>query len=289
MASREKPLIVIVGQTASGKTALALELAKRFNGEIIAADSRTVYRKMDIGTAKPTKKEQELIKHHLLDVVNPNEDFNAAEFKLLANQAISEIYLRGKIPILVGGTGLYIDTLIYDFKLGKVDKELRLKLETMTDSELAAKAKKLGIKEGDINFKNRRHLIRAVERGGAEKTDTKLRDNCLVLGVDVPGEELHQRIKNRINEMLASGLENEVRVLTKELSFDSPGLNTICYKEWQPYFRGEQSLEEVRQNLYKNTWQYARRQKTWFKRNQNIEWITSVNEAVRLVQQFLIQ
>lgn len=240
MATKLAPLIVIVGQTASGKTALALELAQKFNGEIICADSRTIYKEMNIGTAKPSSQEQGSIKHYLLDIVSPDERFNANDFKQLANEAINDIASKDKTPFLVGGTGLYISSLIYDF-----------------------------------NFTG--------------EGDNKLRNNCLIIGLQVESTELRKRINNRIDQMLDQGLEEEVRKLAAKYGFDAPGMNGICYRQWSEYFAGEQSLDELRQKLYTVTWQYARRQKTWFKRDDNIHWITSVDQAVRLVQQFLIQ
>lgn len=240
MAAKLSPLVVIVGQTASGKTALALELAQKYNGEIICADSRTIYKEMDIGTAKPSVQEQSLIKHYLLDVVSPDKRFNANNFKRLASKAVKEIDSRGKVPFLVGGTGLYISSLVYDF-----------------------------------NFNG--------------ESDNSLRDNCLIIGLQLDADELKNRIKKRVDLMIEQGLEEEVRTLANKYGFDAPGMNGICYRQWREYLAGEQSLDELRQKLYTVTWQYARRQKTWFKRDNNIHWITSVDEATRLVQQFLIQ
>lgn len=233
-------LIVIAGQTASGKSAMALELAKKLNGEIICADSRTIYKQMDIGTAKPDKNEQAQVRHHLIDVIEPDKRFSANDFKKLANKSIEEIASRGKIPILTGGTGLYINSVIYDF-------------------------------------------------GFNGKTDNKLRENCLVIGLKLDKDTLRQRIKDRVDTMIQAGLETEVRALADKYGFSAPGMNAICYKEWQPFFAGEQTIYDVKQQLYKNNWQYARRQNTWFKRDENIRWITSVDEASVLAQQFLIQ
>jgi tRNA dimethylallyltransferase len=269
---------------------MAINLAEKFGGEIICADSRTVYKGMDNGTAKPTRSDQKRIKHHLLDIVNPDEEFNAADMKKLAAEAIKEIAERGKIPFLVGGTGLYINGVIYDFRFGnKKDPIIRKKLEKMTGERLQKRAIELGIRENEINFKNRRHLLRAVERGGIIKSGKRLRKNCLLIGVDIEQNELKARIKKRVDRMLDTGLEEEVRILATRYGFDAPGMSAICYKEWQDYFAGEQSLKELKENLCKNTWQYARRQRTWFKRDGNIRWIISVDEASRVVQQFLIQ
>lgn len=233
-------LIVIAGQTASGKSAMAIELAKKFNGEVICADSRTVYRYMDIGTAKPNKDERTQIKHHLLDLIEPDKRFNASSFKRLASEAIKDIASRGKIPFMAGGTGLYISSVVYDYDF---------------------------------------------ESDG----DNSLRENCLMLGIKPEKDELRRRIKDRVDKMIDSGMENEVRNLVAQYGFDAPGMNAICYKEWRPVFAGEQTIYDLKQKLYTNNWQYAKRQNTWFKRDKNIRWVTSVEQASVLAQQFLIQ
>lgn len=290
MESRLTPLIVIVGQTASGKSNLAISLAEKYNGEIICADSRTVYAGMDIGTAKPNKKERAKIKHYLLDIYNPDQQINASDIKNAVNQAIGTISNEAKIPILVGGTGLYIDAVIYNFKFGpKKNEILRTELGKLSLGELAEKAQDLNISPDEVNFSNKRHLVRAIERGGVIKANKKLRGNTLLLGLCVPEQKLKARIKTRIERMIEDGLEKEVRELVQMYGFDAPGLNAIGYREWEGNFNGEQSIERVKQKLYKNTWQYARRQKTWFKRDVNIKWITSVEDAPRAVEQFLIQ
>lgn len=283
-------IVVIVGQTASGKSDVAMNLAQKHNGEIICLDSRTVYKGMDIGTSKPSKIDQADIRHHLLDVVSPDEQFSVADAKRLCNQTIKDISDRGKIPFLVGGTGLYINSIVYDFQLGnKRQPLLRDKLEKLPIEDLQRQARELQITEKDVNFQNKRHLARSIERGGVIKSDTKLRKNCLMIGLDVDQDDLKSRIKDRINKMINDGLEKEVRTLEKKYGFDAAGMNSIGYKEWKEYFAGEQSIEDLKQKLYKNTWQYARRQKTWFKRDKNIHRTTSVNDASRVVEQFLIQ
>lgn len=245
---------------------------------------------MDIGTSKPDLDLQKKVPHHLLDIVSPNEEFTAADMKIRANQSIKNIEMTGKAPFLVGGTGLYINSIIYDFKFGpKKDKKTREKLESLTDAELNKQANILNIDQKDVNFLNRRHLIRAIERGGVIKDKPELRQNCIVIGIEIDSEILKTHISERIDQMIDLGLEGEVKSLAEKYGFDAPGMNTIGYKEWKAYFEGEQSIDHVKQNMYKNTWQYARRQKTWFKRDDNINWITSGDDAVRLVEQFLIQ
>jgi tRNA dimethylallyltransferase len=268
---------------------MAVELAEKYDGEIICADSRTVYRGMDIGTAKPGPDERKRVRHHLLDIVEPDQEFNANDMKLAAEQAIFDITSRSKVPFLVGGTGLYINAVAYDLKFGPKNEKLKSQLESLSLADLQKEARKLGISVEDINFQNHRHLARAVERGGMIKGPDKLRDNCLMIGIQLEPEALKERIASRLDEMINAGLEKEVFSLAKKYGFEAPGLNAICYKEWQGYFAGEQSIEETKQNLYKDTWQYARRQRTWFKKDINIRWTTSVDEASVLAQQFLIQ
>lgn len=185
------PLIAIVGETASGKTGAAIEVAKRVNGEIICADSRTVYKQLDIATAKPTKAERGAIPHHLIDVVYPNEKFSAAQFKRLAEKCIQDIQKRGKVPIVAGGTGLYVDALLYNFQFAdKPDEQLRYSLEQMNDDELTTLLKTKNIDNSELNTKNRRHVIRAIERGGTKPVRSMLRENTVVLGITLDRELL---------------------------------------------------------------------------------------------------
>jgi len=180
------PLIVVVGETASGKTATAIEIAKQVDGEIICADSRTVYKGMNIGTAKPTLAEQKEVPHYLLDLIWPNEQFSAAEFKTRAEKCIQDIQSRGKIPIVVGGTGLYVDALLYDFQFGsKAEETLRSKLEQMNDYELTTVMNTKSIDQTNLNTKNRRHVIRAIERGGIVTQNKTLRGDTIVLGIQL--------------------------------------------------------------------------------------------------------
>jgi tRNA dimethylallyltransferase len=283
------PLVAIVGQTASGKSALAMRLAQKYNGEIICADSRTIYKGMDIGTAKPSAANQATVRHHLLDIVEPGQTFTAADFKALANEAIVDIANRGKLPFLVGGTGLYIDSVLFDFEFGKKDVALRSSLEKMSDPELYAAAKDLGISESQINFQNRRHLTRAIERGGVVNQPKILRPNTLLLGVDVEPGELTVSVHARIQSMLARGLEREVKQLSDKWGWESAGLSAIGYKQWQAYFAGEQTMEDTVELLERLTLQYAKRQRTWFNRNSSLQWINSFEQADRLIHQYLLQ
>ena len=207
-------LIVVVGETASGKSALAMELAQTYSGELICADSWTVRRELTIGTAKPTSEEREKVPHHLLDVVGPDEDFTAAVFKGLANQAITEIVARGRTPILVGGTGLYIDGVLYDYNfLPEGDRQERVELNNLTVADLLARIDSAGLDIGDVDVRNKRRLIRLLETNGAEPTRQSLRENTLMLGLQPDRELLKERIILRVDAMLAAGLEQEAEQL----------------------------------------------------------------------------
>ena len=260
------PLIVIVGETASGKSALALELAQQFGGEIICADSRTIYRGMDIGTAKPTIAEQKLVRHHLIDVVSPNETFGAARFKLLAQRAIDDSTTRGKVPFLVGGTGLYIDAILFDLQFrAPIDLGLRAKLEEHSLEELQFEIVRRGYTMPE-NARNRRYLVRTLESGGIKPKRSSLRQNTLVLGNKIAREVLEQRITERVDEMIRRGFVDECRRLIGQYGEDAPGLNATGYKAFIPYLRGECTLEEARERFILNDSHLAKKQRTWFRR-----------------------
>ena len=287
MKKVKPPLVVLVGETASGKSALALEIAQKFEGEIICADSWTVRREVNIGTAKPSVDEQALVPHHLLDVVGPCEDFTAAVFKDLANQAIEGIVARGKLPILVGGTGLYIDGVVYDFGfLPAGDRGAREELSVLSIAQLLQKIEALGIDVGDVDTRNKRRLIRLIETNGAQPTKKTLRPNTLILGLKVDRENLKERIEKRTDAMLEAGLEDEVRNLQERYGWGCEALKGVGYAQWKGYFEGTQILAETRQKIIKATADLAKRQRTWFRRNNSIHWLhTPVNwtEVVELI------
>lgn len=285
------PLIVIIGETASGKSALAMELAKRFAGEIISADSWTVYKGFDIGTAKPSGLERALVPHHLLDVADPAVGFSAVIFQQLAQAAIDAIHRRGKLPILVGGTGLYIDSVIYQYGfLAAPPPELRGRLNGMSLQEVLELAKQKGLDVSGIDARNKRRVIRLIENDGKLPTKKGLRPNTLLLGLQTPREVLTQRISVRVDAMLDRGLESEVRKLACDYGWDAEPMKGVGYKEWREYFEGSASLDRTHQRIVKNTLDLAKRQRTWFKRNNSIQWIpTPVNlpKIVDLVTTFL--
>ncbi|MBC7707836.1 tRNA (adenosine(37)-N6)-dimethylallyltransferase MiaA [Polaromonas sp.] len=288
------PLIVIVGETASGKSALAVELALRLNGELICADSWTVRREVTIGTAKPTGEQQALVPHHLLDIVGPDEDFTAAVFKRLANDKIADIAGRGKLPIMVGGTGLYIDGVLFDFNfLPAGDRQDRLLLNELSIVELLDKIGAEGLDLGNIDTRNKRRLIRLLETNGAEQVRHPLRDNTLILGIQTDRETLQQRITERVDAMLAMGLEREVDELQRRYGWDCEALKGVGYSQWQDYFLGQKNAHELaqtRQKIIKATLDLAKRQRTWFKRNKSIQWLSTpinMTAAVNLATTFL--
>jgi tRNA dimethylallyltransferase len=252
------PLIVIVGETASGKTALALELAEQCNGEIICADSRTVYKGMDIGTAKPTKDEQAKIPHHLLDVVEPDTRFTVVDFKRLANEAIEDISNRGRLPIMVGGTGLYIDSVIFNF--------------AFTSPEEAALRDPV----------NPRHLLHPNQSARSD-----LRSNTLVIGLAVEREKLKQRIAKRIDAMLEQGLIDEVRGLGERYGWEIAALQAPAYKAFREYLDGRLKLDEAKALFAQGDLRLAKRQRTWFKRNNSIHWVNDRSKAVDLATTLL--
>lgn len=264
-------LVVIVGTTASGKSGAAMEIAQQYGGEIICADSRTIYKGMDIGTAKPSPEDQAKVPHYLLDIVEPNQKFTVADFQKRANKAIEDIQNRGKVPILVGGTGLYVDAVIYDYSFRAGDPKKRQALEKLTVNELQTKIKELGLPMPE-NEQNPRHLIKVLETNGAVAQKQALRPNTLVLGLEWPTEQLKQRITERVEQMIEQGLEQEVRALADQYGWQAEAMKGIGYREWQAYFDGQQDLIKTKELIAKNTWQYARRQRTWFKRNKDIIW-----------------
>ena len=284
----DRPIIVIVGPTASGKSALALDLAKLYDGEIIAADSRTIYKGMDIGTAKPTLEEQGGIPHHGLDLVEPSHKYSAAEFKRFAVNAVSNIQARGKLPIIVGGSGLYVDGLIYDFEFGaQADLHERKRLEMMSLQQLQNEARNSGIEEHQVNFANFRHLARAVERGGVHSSRKKLNPNIMLIGLRTNKEILNKRITFRVYKMFESGLLDEVQNLVNRYGKDAPGLLAPGYKSCIQYLEGHLNKNEAAELFIRYDKNLAKRQMTWFKRNSDIHWADSPQDAKQLISAFL--
>jgi tRNA dimethylallyltransferase len=288
--SDQPSLIVVVGETASGKSTLGLEIAKKYNGEIICADSRTIYKGMDIGTAKPTKIEQEAVRHHLLDVVAPGKPFTAADFKQLTQKAIADVHSRGKVAVMVGGTGLYVDAVVFDYNFStQADLKLREKLEGLSIDELIHEVQEQGITVPS-GEKNKRHLVRLLERGESNDSDRRaLRDRTLMIGLRVARSALRTRIQTRVEIMFRRGLRREVEELRQKYGWESEALTGIGYREFRAHELAQASMSEVKRQIVQDTLHLAKRQRTWFKRNTHIHWIEDPKEAFGLVDAFLDQ
>lgn len=278
-------LIVIIGETASGKSLLGLQLAQAVESEIICADSWTVYKGFDIGTAKPTTEEQQLVPHHLLDIADPAEGFSAAIFKGLAVNTITNITSRGKLPLLVGGTGLYVDSVLYDYNfLPAPPSGQREELNALSLAELLDKATAMELDTSTIDIDNKRRVIRLIENNGQLPTRQPLRPNTLVIGLQIPLEQLEAKMEQRADAMLALGLEQEVRELSGRYGWDVEPMKGIGYREWRPYFEGSQTLTETRQQIVRGTLALAKKQRTWFKRNPDIHWFDDSAKALKFVE-----
>lgn len=283
-------VIVICGPTASGKTALSIELAKKINGEIISSDSMQIYKYMDIGTAKPSKEEMQGIKHYLLDFVEPNQRYSVAEFKKDAETAIKEILAKGKTPIIVGGTGLYVDSLIYgiEYQDIQLDEKYRQELEERTEKEglekLYEEAQKIDPQAMEKISKNdKKRILRVLEiykATGKNKTEQEIesRKNEIkydykVFAINLDRETLYERINKRVDIMIEQGLIKEVEQLLKKYSEFPTAMQGLGYKEVVEYLQGITSKEEMIEKLKMETRRYAKRQITWFKKNKQTVWI----------------
>lgn len=289
MPSVEK-LITILGPTASGKTSLAIELAHKYNGEIVCADSRTIYKGMDIGTAKPTHEEQKGIIHHLLGVVAPDNPFSAAEFKDAADRAIAEIQSRDKVAFLVGGSGMYIDAVLYDYSFrDSMTVAEKQQLDTLSLSELQTIAKEKYPREfAVIDAKNRRRVEQLIRMGPAKDDDRKQNiARGLVIGIDVEKPTLKQNIALRTKYMLSNDFIHEVEVLTSHYGETDILLHTTGYAEVIRYMHGELSKADLQPAIESATWLLSRKQMTWFRRNPAIVWIKTAAEAEKLIDRYI--
>ncbi|MBU1146459.1 tRNA (adenosine(37)-N6)-dimethylallyltransferase MiaA [Patescibacteria group bacterium] len=293
-------LIVILGPTASGKTDLSLKLAKKFKGEIVNADSRQIYKGMDIGTGKVEDKKG--VRHYLLDIINPDEEFTLADYKKKAVAAIRDILKRGKTPFLVGGTGLYIQSVIDNLEIPAVppNKKLRAQFEKeIKKSGALAKWYKKLLKldpgaRNVVDANNPRRVIRALEVCLATgRQFSKLRErgepmfDALQIGIILPREKLYEKIDDRVDEMIKEGLVNETKKLLKKYNSDLPSMSGIGYKEIGDYLGGKNDLAEAVQKIKFRTHAYARRQMTWFRRDKRIKWIKNYKEAEKKVGKWL--
>ncbi len=303
------PVIVVCGPTASGKTGLAIDIAKKYNGEIVSADSMQIYKYMDIGTAKPTPHEREEAVHHLIDFLEPDEEFSVADYTPLAHKTIEDIVKRGKLPIIAGGTGLYINSVINDVTFGEIDTDYKLR------EELEEKAKVEGvntlvdelktfdpISATKIHPNNLRRIIRAIEFYRITGTpiskhqemtkEVKSRYNPLMLMVEHDREKLYERINLRVDIMIQEGLIDEVkRLMDMGYGTSLNSMKGIGYKEIMGALNGEYSIDEAIEVIKLGSRHYAKRQLTWFRRDERINYISAqknvFDEAQILIAKFL--
>lgn len=272
--SKKIKLLAVVGPTAVGKTALGIELAKQFNGEIISGDSQQVYRQLDIGTAKATPEEQAEAVHHLIDVRNVDETYSVYDFVQEASAAISDIVSRGKLPIIVGGTGLYLQSLLEGYHLGgQVDQEkvlaYRKELDLLSDDELFEKIAEQKIEIPQIN---RRRAIRALElaKFGKDLENKETDYDAYLIGLNDDRQVLYDRINRRVDLMVENGVLDEAKWLYDNYR-EVQATRAIGYKELFPYFSGEDSLENCVEKLKQNTRRFAKRQLTWFRNRMAVQ------------------
>ncbi len=298
-------VVVIVGPTASGKTSLSIELAKKIDGEIISSDSMQIYKDMDIGTAKVTKEEAQGINHYLIDFVSPADRYTVSDFKKDAEQAINEILLKGKTPIVVGGTGLYVNSLIYgiEYQNMNFDEEYRNELMKRAENpeelqKLWEEAEKIDPESMKIISKNdKKRIIRVLEiykATGKTKTEQEIlsRKNEVkydfkVFGISMDREKLYERINKRVDIMIQAGLENEVKNLLKKYNEFPTAMQGLGYKEVVQYFDGIISREEMIEKIKQESRRYAKRQLTWFRRNKEIIWLDSMDDMQKNINTIL--
>ncbi|XJS11403.1 tRNA (adenosine(37)-N6)-dimethylallyltransferase MiaA [Aerococcaceae bacterium WGS1372] len=307
METKNIPLVVIAGPTAVGKTALSIEIAKKFNGEIINGDSLQFYKGLDIGTAKIKEKEMDGVTHHLFDTLKPWDNYNASQFRDDAHPLIVDIFSRGKLPIIVGGTGLYLEGLLYNLEFGydsDDNQKVRQELDKLA-KEIGAQALWNILNEKDpqaadkIPFQNVRRTIRALEvieisgekfsSQKAHKEKESVYDECLIV-LDRPRAQLYERINQRVYLMIEEGLEKEAFNLFEESKGQEwQSVKGIGYKEWWPYFKGYLSKEEVINDIQQNSRRYAKRQLTWLRnRMKEPQWIEITQEDEAIIKALCI-
>ncbi|HPD02016.1 MAG TPA: tRNA (adenosine(37)-N6)-dimethylallyltransferase MiaA [Eubacteriales bacterium] len=296
-------LVVVAGPTASGKSALARALARKFNGAIVSADSMQIYRGLDIGTAKEALSERQGLDYFMVDLIPPEGEFSAAEYAVKASEAVSDITKAGKLAVVAGGTGLYIDALLYPLNFSEAPKnaEIRLKLEAEARDEgldcLYERLKAVDSASAEkISPSDKKRIIRALEiylatgrPKSEQKDERKPRYDYLMLGKSMERPVLYERINQRVDAMFETGLMSEVNALRERYGnklFDFQSMQAIGYKEFKHYFEGTFSLAELKELIKKNTRNYAKRQLTWFNKT-DINWVADEKEAFKLTEEFL--
>ncbi len=293
MEKKLNKIVAIVGPTGSGKTYWAKKIAQKFNGKVISADSRQIYRGLDIGTAK-----DKTFKQDLIDIVEPQEKFTVSDYQKLANDLINQYLSMHALPIIAGGTGLYIYAVLYGYVipgLKEQSDQLRRKLEKISNKELYEKLKEIDPQAAlKIDPQNKRRIIRALEvitlsEKPFSEVQKKLapKFNTLIIGIKTDRETLYSKIDARIDQMIKDGLVKEVRELINKYKWDLPVFNTIGYKETIDYLQGKSTLKAAIDKIKTNTHAYVRRQDTWFRKNKDIKWVSDYENAEKLVKNFL--
>ncbi len=298
----KKPtVIVIAGPTASGKSNLAVKLAKKINGEIISADSMQIYKEMDIGTAKISKEEMQEIEHYMIDVVYPNKRYSVSTYKKEAENCIQKILDKGKVPIICGGTGLYIDSLIYgiDFQEEEIDEKYRNKLNEIAETEGLEKLYNYALQIDPeamkkISKNDKKRIIRVLEiyhKTGKTKTEQNIESrkkgveyDYKVFAINMDRELLYNRINKRVDKMIADGLIEEVRHIVKEYKEFPTAMQGLGYKEVVEYIEGNITKEEMIEKIKMETRRYAKRQITWFKKNKETYWLNGMDSLEKNIK-----
>ena len=297
----KKKVVVICGPTASGKTALSIELAKKIGGEVVSCDSMQIYKDMDIGTAKPTIEEMQGIKHYMIDILSPDERYSVADYKVQAKKAIREIIEKGKTPIVVGGTGLYVDSLIYEIEYPNIqfDEKYRAKLEKQVEEkgleELYKKAEEIDPEAiQKISKNDKKRILRILEiyhATGKNKTEQEKKSrekkpefDYLVYGLNMPREKLYKKIDLRVDVMIKQGLIEEVKKVYKKYRKFPTAMQGLGYKEVVEYLNNNLTKEEMIDKIKQETRRYAKRQMTWFRKNKQTIWLDTENTIQNNIQ-----
>ena len=292
-----KKVLVIVGPTAVGKTSFGIKCANTFNGEIISGDSIQIYKGLDIGSGKATKQELAQAKHYLIDIKEADDSYSVKEFQEKARELIDNINEEGKLPIIVGGTGLYIKACLYDFKFMDEENEDN-QYEDMSNEEIYNKLMKLDPKALEkIHINNRKRLVRALnvyEKHNVgistikDNQEHKCLYNALIIGLTCDREKLYQRIDNRVDKMVEDGLVKEIKsLLDKGLNFNNQSMTGIGYKEFKGYFDSTNTLEECIQMVKINSHHFAKRQYTYFNNQLEVNWYDNVDDALRKIEEWI--
>lgn len=298
-----KKVLIITGPTGTGKTKLSIEVAKKYNTEIINGDALQVYKGMNILTAKIKEEEKEGIKHHLFDILEPTEEFSIADYQIMVRKYIDEFTSINKLPIIAGGSGLYLDSVIYDYRFDeeKRNDNIEEEYKELTNEELHNILKELSIEAANkIHMNNRKRVLRAIELAKKDAVITEFNNtllyDALIIYLTEDREKLYTALNNRVDKMIEEGILAEVKELSK-LQISKTAKGAIGYKEFLPYLNGEISLDVAIEEVKKNTRHLAKRQTTWFKKRDNITIISidrsnfrnTINEAISIIDEWLVK